>query len=133
MSSIINISEAASIAIHGVILIAKSDNYINVLQISEKLRSSKHHVAKVMQRLTKGGYIESLRGPKGGFLFLKKANEVNFLEIYELIEGKIHIKKCPFGKEAGCPFSKCILDDIAAQMTRDFRDYLASQYISKYL
>ena len=36
MSRIINISEAASIALHGIILIAKSNKMINAIQIAEK-------------------------------------------------------------------------------------------------
>jgi Rrf2 family protein len=133
MNSIINFSEASSIAIHGTILIAKSSGFINVIKISETLGSSKHHVAKVMQRLTKKGYIDSLRGPNGGFILKKPAEEINFLEIFEAIEGKIKITSCPFGRENICTFEKCILNNVTNKMTSDFVKYLQSQTIAMYL
>jgi DNA-binding IscR family transcriptional regulator len=70
MSKIVNLSEAASIAIHGMILVFKSDKPLNVIQIAERISSSKHHVSKIMQQLVKHGYLGSIRGPAGGF-FLK--------------------------------------------------------------
>ena len=50
MSKIVTLSEAASIALHSMVLIARSEEKLNVGQIAEKIDSSKHHVAKVMQR-----------------------------------------------------------------------------------
>jgi DNA-binding IscR family transcriptional regulator len=46
MSKVVTISEAASIALHGMILIARSEPSINVMQIAELTGASKHHVAK---------------------------------------------------------------------------------------
>ncbi|RLD34925.1 MAG: Rrf2 family transcriptional regulator, partial [Bacteroidetes bacterium] len=45
MSKILNISEAASIAVHGIILVARSDKLVNVNYIAELTASSRHHVA----------------------------------------------------------------------------------------
>jgi len=92
MSKIVSLSEAASIALHGIILIARSENNLNVIKIAEETGNSKHHVAKVMQRLVKDGYIESQRGPSGGFVLKKDPKDISFLEIYETIEGKIEVK-----------------------------------------
>ena len=57
MSKVVTISEAASIGLHGIILIAKSKKeMVNVVKIAELTGSSKHHVAKVFQRLVKLGF-----------------------------------------------------------------------------
>ena len=117
MKSILNFSEASSIALHGIIIIAKSDSFVNIKKIAEELGSSKHHVAKVMQRLAKAEYIDSFRGPKGGFILKKKPDEISLLEIFELTEGKISVEKCPFGKEHNCNFEKCLLSDISKKIT----------------
>jgi len=132
MASIVNFSEAASIAIHGMILIAKSDKYINVQEIAEKLGSSKHHVAKVMQRLTKEEYITSFRGPTGGFILLKKPNEITFLDIYETIEGRIKISTCPF-ENGLCGFHKCILNNVTSVMLNQFKDYMKLQTLDMFI
>lgn len=132
MAKIVTLSEAASIALHGMILVAKSEKMINVVQIAEKMDSSKHHVAKVFQRLVKEKFIESHRGPSGGFLLKKKPEEITLLEIYEAIEGKIEISDCPIDKPI-CPFDKCILNNVTKDMTIQYRDYLKNQTLSMYL
>lgn len=132
MSKIVTLSEAASIALHGMILVAKSDKLINVLKLAERTSSSKHHVAKVFQRLVKEQFISSHRGPSGGFSLKKKAEDITLLEIYEAIEGKIEIQECPIEKQI-CAFDKCILDSITKDMTLQYRDYLKGQTLAMFL
>jgi len=132
MSKIVSLSEAASIAIHGIILIARSEVSLNVIQIADATGTSKHHVAKVMQRLVKENFITSQRGPSGGFMLNVPAEKLTFLQIYEAIEGKIEVSKCPMEKKV-CPFDKCILDNISNKMTLEFRDYLGVQVVGDYL
>jgi Rrf2 family protein len=132
MSKVVTISEAASIALHGMILIAKADPSINVLQIAELTGASRHHVAKIMQRLAKNNFLSSHRGPSGGFTLRKKPEEITLLEIYETIEGDIEITACPLDKQI-CPFHKCIMNNVTNQMTLQFRDYMKTQTLDQYL
>jgi len=124
-------SEAASIALHGVILIAREKQGMNVVRIAESTSTSKHHVAKVMQRLVKSGYLVSHRGPRGGFELKKPPEEITFLEIYETIEGSIEINTCPMDKPV-CPFDKCILNNVTSKMSKEFKEYLRNQTIDQY-
>lgn len=132
MSRILSLSEAASIAIHGMILVARSDKLVNVNQIAELTSSSRHHVAKVFQRLVKEGFINSNRGPTGGFALKMAPQDISFLTIYEVIEGKIEITVCPLDKPL-CPFDKCIFNNKIRDLTIDFRTYLEEQTLDKYL
>ena len=132
MSRILSLSEAASIAIHGMILVARSDKLVNVNQIAELTTSSRHHVAKVFQRLGKESFINSSRGPSGGFSLKMAPADISFLDIYEAIEGKIEITKCPLDKPI-CPFDKCIFNNVINDLTLEFRNYLEEQTLDKYL
>lgn len=132
MSRIIALSEAASIAIHSLVLIARSEEMMNVVKISEATGSSKHHVAKVLQRLVKDGYLTSSRGPSGGFLMRKSPDEITLLNVYEAIEGKIEITDCPMENPV-CPFDKCIMGNVVKKLTSEFRDHLASQTLQEFL
>jgi Rrf2 family protein len=132
MSKVFSLSEAASIALHGIILIAQEKKGLNVIKIAERTDTSKHHVAKVMQRLVKAGYLTSQRGPSGGFLMRKNPKEINFLDIYETIEGPIEISECPMDKQV-CPFNKCIMNNVTSKMTLEFKNYLKSQTVEQYL
>lgn len=132
MSRILSLSEAASIAIHGMILVARSDKLVNVNQIAELTSSSRHHVAKVFQRLVKEGFVNSNRGPSGGFSLKRAPGEITFLEIYEAIEGKIVITRCPLDKPV-CPFDKCIFKNVMKDLTLEFRNYMEQQTLDQYL
>jgi Rrf2 family protein len=131
MSKIFSLSEAGSIAIHSIVLIAQSETKLNVVKIAERTGSSKHHVAKVLQRLVKDDFLSSNRGPHGGFELKKPADEINLLEVYESIEGKIEITKCPMDNVI-CPFDKCILGTVVSEMTQNFKDYMSAQKLIDY-
>lgn len=130
MGKIVTLSEAAAIALHGVMMIAESDKPVNVVEISETTDSSKHHVAKIMQRLTKQGFVTSKRGPSGGFVLLKDPDQISYLDVYEAIEGKLEICKCPVSRST-CSFSACLLGGITQKMTKDFIDYLSKKTIGQ--
>ncbi len=132
MSKFFNISEAASIGIHSIVLIAKSEGRLNVTKISEIMSFSRHHVAKVMQRLGKAGLVSSTRGPAGGFVLAKNPADINLLHVYEAIEGPIVDTDCPLGYET-CPFNKCLLDSVAGMINKSFKEYLQSHTIEYYL
>ena len=132
MSKVFSLSEAGSIAIHSMVLIANSETKMNVIMISELTGSSKHHIAKVLRRLVKDEYLVSNRGPLGGFELRKPADQINLLDIYESIEGKIEITKCPMNNQI-CPFKKCMLSDVVGDLTQTFINYLSNQKLSDYL
>lgn len=132
MAKIFSLSEAASIAIHSMVLIARSEKMMNVVKIAERTGSSKHHVAKVLQRLVKEDYLSSVRGPHGGFKLLKAPEDITLLEIYETIEGHLNISECPMENPI-CPFEKCILGTVVSEMTTKFRDYLNENTLDRYI
>ncbi len=132
MSNILALSEAATIGLHSIVLIAKEKEKLNVNQIAERIGSSKHHVAKVLQRLAKENYVSSNRGPAGGFVLKKDPKEISLLEIYEAIEGKIETQTCPGTKET-CPFGLCILGEVSTKLNAEFVSFLKNQTLNKYL
>ena len=131
MSKIISLSEASSIGIHSMILITNSKENINVAHIAEITKSSRHHVAKVLQRMVKEGFLDSNRGPNGGFQLKKQPEEISLLNIFEAIEGKIQESGC-LSDNPLCPFDKCLMGNIINRMTMEFRDYLDGAKLSDY-
>jgi Rrf2 family protein len=129
MSKIVAYSEAASIGIHSMVLISRSGEMMNVMKISEATGSSRHHVAKILQRLVKEGFLSSTRGPSGGFTLNVDPSKLSLLRIYEAIEGKINIPKCP-SEHPVCPFGKCIMGNVVGDMTRLFTDYLSKNTVA---
>jgi Rrf2 family protein len=132
MSNIVQLSEAASLGIHAMVIIARNDKIINASQIAEMTNASRNHLAKVMLTLTKMGLVKSLRGPSGGFVLARKPEDIRLLEIYESIEGKILISECPGGKQV-CPFTKCIMNNVIQKVTIEIMDYFEKQTLKDYM
>ena len=128
MNTVVRFSEAASIALHGTILIAKSDKYLNVTKIAEVMGGSRHHVAKVMQRLSKEGYIKSMRGPTGGFVMTRKPDEITLLDLYQAVEGRVSNEKWPKNS-----FEERLLSEITEKMTKEFIDYMSGRTVADFL
>jgi Rrf2 family protein len=131
MSKIFNISEAATIAIHSMGVIARSQHSLNAQQIADLTGFSKNHTAKVLQQLVKYNYLQSTRGPKGGFILRKNPSETSLMDIYKAIEGDIEIDEhnCKMQCER-CPFQNCIFGGLNEKFSKEFRDYLIGKSLA---
>ncbi len=132
MAKIVHLSEAASLAIHAMVLIAKTDTHINVNILAQEMGASRNHLAKVLQQLVKFNYLKSVRGPSGGFVLNAKPSEITLLEIYEAIEGKIEIHECPLDRQI-CPFDKCLMGGMVKSVTNQFKDYFHGQTLETFI
>jgi Rrf2 family protein len=132
VSKVFSLSEAASIAIHGMVLIARSEKGLNVLKVAEMTGFSKNHIAKVLQRLVKNDMLKSVRGPAGGFTMRKAPGDITLLEIYEAIEGPLEITDCPLSNDV-CNFDKCVMGNVVNKMTLEFKKFLQSQTLKSYI
>lgn len=132
MSKIFSLSEASSIAIHSMVLIARAKDGINVVKITEFTGFSKNHIAKVLQRLVKSDMLKSVRGPSGGFSLKKTPAEYTLLDIYEAIEGSIEETDCPLAYDV-CNYDQCIMGNVINKMTVEFKKFLKKQTLDMYL
>lgn len=130
--SILKISEAASIALHAMIELAKNqDKLVSVKEIAAKLNVSANHLSKVMQRLTKAGLIESIKGFNGGFKLSVKPEKISFLEIYEIFDGKLKGSNCLLSHN-DCK-SNCIFGDLISSINKQVKDKFAKTKLSDFV
>ncbi len=132
MAKLVHFSEAASLALHAMVLIAKSDTHINVNSIASEMGASRNHLAKVLQQLVKFNFLKSVRGPSGGFVLNKYPEQISVLEIYEAIEGKIDTPECPLDRKI-CPFNKCLMNGLVYDVTMQFKNYFAEQSLEDFV
>jgi Rrf2 family protein len=134
LNQLINISEAASLGFHGLALIAReAPQRLNVRRVASELHASEAHLAKVFQSLSKAGLVSSQRGPTGGFVLNRPADEVSFLEVYEILESPVQLKDCALGYKQ-CGFHACIFDQqlnkISQEILKTFENIKLSQFTS---
>ncbi len=123
MADIVKISDATALALHSMVHLAmEREGHSTTAEIAELFKASRHHLAKVHQRLTKAGLVKSNRGPAGGVSLAKDPAEITLLEIYEVMEGEMHCNPCLFGNEA-CPRRDCVLQNLLPGLALQVRDY----------
>jgi len=115
MRTILKISDAAAIALHAVDVLGKTPRRPqSAAEIAGELGVSYNHLSKVMQRLTKAGFVTPLRGPKGGFALAKKTPGAALRDIIEAIEGPLDFSDCLMDNKvcgrSACPFSELLAD-----------------------
>jgi DNA-binding IscR family transcriptional regulator len=80
----------------------------------------------VLHILVKHNFLDSHRGPNGGFTIKKDPGSITLLEIYELIEGEIVGFECTITCSA-CYFDTCIFGNYPHTFTGDFKHYLGNK------
>ena len=127
MASIIQISEAASLALHSMVMLAASpDRSLTVKEITSRTGVSESHLSKVMQRLAKAGLVKSTRGPKGGFILGDSGLSTSLLAIFESIEGPMNDTECLLNIST-CPFRECLFGGLLSRMTAEFKEYMKTK------
>ena len=129
-SGILAISEAGSLALHTMAVLAKNQKrLVSTEKLAKALSASPHHLSKVLQRLVKYGLVEAVSGPSGGHRLAKPADKITLLEIYEILEGKFKNKNCLFSKPI-CDGRNCILGGLLKEINQRTGDYLANTHLS---
>ena len=117
------ISDATALALHSMVHLAiKPEEQSTTAEIADLFCVSRHHLAKVHQRLTKAGLMVSHRGPAGGVSLARDPSKIKLLEIYEVMEGSMLCNPCLFGKDI-CPRADCVLGSLLPGVARQVRDY----------
>lgn len=111
------------------IVIAHNKSTLNVNSLVSKTGYSRNHTAKILNTLVKNNFLTSERGPSGGFVLKRKAEEICLLELYELFEGKITTYICNHNCRQ-CPIKSCIFGDLTQRFFDDFKNYLNNNTIN---
>ncbi len=110
-------------------MIVNSKEILNVNQIADRTKASRNHLAKVMQVLVKNNYLNSSRGPNGGFTLKADPAKISLLQIYELMDGAFQGHYCGINEEK-CPFENCVFGPMLNKFSADFLEYLRNKKLS---
>ncbi|WP_417398148.1 RrF2 family transcriptional regulator [Gimesia chilikensis] len=113
-------------ALRTLMYLASRDDRATVAEVAALYDISANHVAKVVNQLSRFGYIRSVRGLGGGIELAVPLDEIRLGEVIERFEGNLHLLEC-VGTEGVCviqPF--CKLKGVLAEAERLQREYLNS-------
>jgi Rrf2 family protein len=131
MDTILKISEAANLAIHAMVYVARSGPGINhsVSEIAAAQGGSESHLSKVLQRLVKSGLLASRRGPGGGFFLGREAEQIAMIEILEAIDGPVSDCQCLLGRQK-CMFGSCALGTLISHVNSQLHSFLSTRKLA---
>jgi Rrf2 family transcriptional regulator, iron-sulfur cluster assembly transcription factor len=72
--------------------------------LHQELNIPRRYLRRLLTDLAKHGYLASLKGRNGGFIFAKDLKEINFANVIETMEGTDILNRCLLG------FSCCLVD-----------------------
>jgi Rrf2 family protein len=132
MPCLVRVSEAVSLALHGMALLARHpEKRFSAQAMAEGLDASGHHLSKVMQKLAKAGFVEAQRGPLGGFRLSVSAADIHLLQLYEAVEGPISHEGCLLHKPI-CGGNICMLGNLVYAFHEQIRNCLANTTLAEF-
>ncbi|MFA6004760.1 MAG: Rrf2 family transcriptional regulator [Elusimicrobiota bacterium] len=118
MVGVLNMSEAAVLALHVVwVLARKPGQAVTTSQAAAELRVSAAHLSKVLQRLVKAGIAQAVRGPKGGYSLGRKPSAIRLRDVFEAVEGPLNLSRCLM-PEPRCGRKACLLGGLLGSINK---------------
>ncbi len=74
--------------------LALSSSVVTIREISEAYGVSRNHLMKVVQQLSRAGYVESLRGQGGGLRLKKSPDDITIGDVVRDMEPDIALVEC---------------------------------------
>jgi len=103
------------------IYLNRAKRLVTLNELAEKLHVSRNHLIKVVIRLTREGYIESVRGRNGGLAIASNAGILKLGDILLSTEEGFDLAECFRNPQTECPFfPKCKLKQTLNQALNAF-------------
>ena len=98
---------------------------VTIDDISKRFSIVKNHLTKVVHKLSKHGYVKTVRGKNGGVCLAKPARQINISDIVKTMEANTEVVNC---QKPVCPLNKAcelkgILDEAQAAFFTTLEKY----------
>ena len=89
---------------------------VQIATISDAYGISENHVIKVVQRLTKLGYVQAVRGRNGGVRLAQAPEKIILAQVFRQMEPSLRLLECFDPATNTCPIVKsCSLSQVFGQ------------------
>ena len=113
-------------ALRTLMLLATRSERLTVSDVASGFGISVNHVAKVVNLLSRYGYIRSIRGIGGGIELAHAPDDILIGDVIERMEGDLHLLSCVGTDESCLIQSFCKLKGVLAEAERIQKEYLNS-------
>jgi Rrf2 family protein len=107
------------------------DKMTSTRDLTRRLGTPYHFLAKILQDLTRKGMLTSLKGPTGGFALAVSAKEITLFHIVEAIDGAEFMKTCVLGFPTCSGTSPCSVHQSWGNLREDIYHMLVGKTIDE--
>ena len=101
---------------------------VALADIADRQEISLSYLEQLFGKLRKGGLVKSVRGPGGGYLLARPAEQTRVSDIIIAVDEPIQTTRCTPGSPAGCHNHKgrCMTHDLWEELGNQIYLYLSS-------
>lgn len=89
-------SKSTGYALHALIHLAhkKGGQNVGIKELSASLGVSESYLSKIMSKLRQDGIVHAVTGASGGYELARAADQITFLDVIQVIEGRQNLYDC---------------------------------------
>ncbi|PWN69465.1 transcriptional regulator [Chryseobacterium phosphatilyticum] len=129
-------SKTCEYALRALIYIAqqsKNDSRVGIKDISKNINSPEYFIAKILQDLSRKGFVQSAKGPNGGFYMDQKNLNMSIADIVREVDGDKLFSGCGLGLEQCSETHPCPLHDQFKSIRDNLRQMLENSKIQMFV
>jgi Rrf2 family iron-sulfur cluster assembly transcriptional regulator len=107
----LEITRRADLATRALVLLAGSGERLKGARLAEALGTTEGFVPQVLQPLVARGWVDSERGPMGGYAAAVELGAVSVLEVIEAVEGVTPTARCVLVDRPCVETGRCALHE----------------------
>ena len=101
---------------------------VSLAEIAERQEISLSYLEQLFAKLRRGGLVRSVRGPGGGYLLARSAEETRISDAILAVDEPIRATRCKTGSAMGCRANKsrCLTHDLWEELGNQIHIFLSS-------
>lgn len=144
-------SKSTDYALHALIHLGHSERQSNIgiKELSSKLGVSESYLSKIMSKLRQDGIVRAVPGVNGGYELARPADQITFLDVIQVIEGRQRLFECSnsksqqhqllaegseaAGEREASAIKGCLVEKVMFDAEQHLHQYLREQTIQSVL
>ena len=98
---------------------------VSLADISRRQEISLSYLEQLFAKLRKNGLVKSIKGPGGGYLLARSADEVSVADIVDSVDENVDVTRCS-GKGNCQRGAVCLTHELWSELSEEIRNYLSS-------
>ena len=108
---------------------------LSIRTIAQEEYIPHRYLEQLMSRLRREGFLESVRGPGGGYTLTRPPNQISIGDIIQTLEGKVSIAQCiAENRKCRCRLEKtCVSRDFWSDLSQMVQHILDSVSLQEFV